>query len=375
MRFEPVRMRAGLAGVGAASALLLALPGAAFAAPAPAPVDVTARAETEHPLIYPGGTVQVRAIADVASGEVAKLGVTLALPAGVTYVRAGGDGDAANATCTPSADGRSVACVPRDGQKKLVSASVYVKVGADTALGTDLPFTVTADIGDAVDTKPEDNTATAKVGVRAPADLGVEWKIPPGPVHPGKKVATQVVVTNHGPGPVRLDALGLDIPGDHWPGGYDSRCWADPGTIICDYFAELAPGATATFPFTWTFPAKAAGTTYKVPAGYMFANPLDPNSANNRATATFTITKAPGPKPTPTPKPTATVTPTATPSTPAPTPSASSTATTPPPAGGGGALADTGSGPLTALAGTAAALAGAGVLLVRARRAVARHRG
>ncbi|MGO4629793.1 hypothetical protein AB4225_02440 [Streptomyces sp. 2RAF24] len=335
MRFEPVRARAGLAAVGAATALLLVLPGAALAAPAPAPVDVEAQAQTEQAQIYPGGTVEIRALADVTSGEVAKLGLTLALPAGVTYERSGGDDGAADATCTPAADGRSVTCVPSDGRRKQVGTSVFVRVGTDVAPGTSLPFTVTADIGDAVDGKPENNTSTVKAEVRTSGDLSLEWKVPPGPVHPGETVETEVVVTNHGPGPVELKAVGLGI-GDYWPSGYHASCWPDPGSLTCDHFKELAPGATARFPFTWKFPAKAAGTTYKVWSGLVLPNPLDPNEANHRDLATFTITKAPGPA--------------------------------------AGGLTPTSPGPLTALAATVVALAGTGALLVRTRRAGARRR-
>ncbi|MEV7275613.1 hypothetical protein [Streptomyces sp. NPDC093111] len=382
MLFEDVRAR-GLAGAGVAAALLLALPGTALAAPAPGPLDVEAGVTLRQSLARPGGTIQVQPSVKVRSGTAGKLGFTFALPAGVTFLRLDGASAPSDPTCAPAADGRSVTCVsPRAEGADWAAETVYVQVGKDVAPGTELPFTVTADIGDAVDSKPENNTATRKVEVRTPGDLSVEWKLPPGPVHPGKTVRTEVVVTNHGPGPVPFEALRLYVD-DPWPGGYDSSCWADPATLTCDHFRELAPGGTLRYPFTWTFPAKAAGTTYKVEARSHSTSPLDPNDANDRAIATFKVEKATGPKPTPTrttkPTPTSTPTstpaPTAQPSTSTPAPSATATATTtPPPAGDGGGLANTGAGPLAALAGTAAAAAGAGLLLLRNRRAGAGRR-
>jgi hypothetical protein len=350
--------------VGAAVLSLLAVPvKGAQAAPAD-PVDVEARLELPSRTTAPGERFGVRAIADVESGQVPKLGLTLTLPQGVTYQ--GTIDNAANGDCTPSADGRTVTCVPNDGQMKLVSAEVAVKVGADVAPGTELAFTTTADIGDAVDVKPENNTATGKVTVTAPADLGIEWKAPSGLVNPGEDVETDLVVTNHGPGPVEVESVDFQVGWDYWPkSGVGKNCWADPGVLVCDVNRELAPGETVTLPFTWNFPVKAAGTTYRVPTRLLSSSPIDPNRANDKTELVIKFAKPS----TSTPGPTPTSSPTPEPSVSSSSGSGSGSGSTP--QGGGGQLAETGAGPVAAAAAGAVALALAGGALVvrnRARR-------
>lgn len=318
---------------------------------APVPVDVISRLYPDDDLIAPGRPLDIRAVADVEKGSVTKLGLTLKLPAGVTYVK---DLDnASNGVCKPSADGRSVSCVPAQGLE-LLSAYLRVKVGADVAPGTELVFTTTADIGDAVDSAPENNVASAKVGVRVPADLGIEWTTAPkGPVKVGESVPTEVTVTNHGPGPVRVNAAHLNIGFDYWPElGYDSACVADPGVLYCDIEKDLERGESVKFAFTWKFPKKAAGTVFRVPTRIYSSSPLDGNRTNDRTELVFRIAKPGTPKPTPTPTPT------------------TSPSSMPSPAGGGGQLAATGAGfPVAGLtAGAGALVLTGGALVVRRRR-------
>ncbi|MEX3103758.1 LPXTG cell wall anchor domain-containing protein [Streptomyces sp. ST1020] len=330
--------------------------------PAPEPLDVEARLYPDADIIAPGRSLGVRAIAGIESGSVPKAGLTLTLPPGVTYVK--NIDDATNGTCKPAADGRSLSCMPNGGVGA-VSAYVELKVGADVAPGTVLTFTNTVDIGDAVDSKPENNVKSAKVTVRTTADLGVEWTtVPKGPVKVGQEVLTEVTVTNHGPGAAPLDAVSFWMGFDNWPvksPGYPP-CWADPGVLICDVFRELAPGETLKYAFTWKFPKKAAGTTYKVPASLYSGSPLDPNKANDSDELVFKIAKSGKPKPPGTPKPGGTPTPTPTPST--------SPSSAPSPAGGSGQLAQTGSGvPVAGLtAGAGALVLVGGALVVRRRR-------
>ncbi|MEU3845321.1 hypothetical protein AB0E88_35495 [Streptomyces sp. NPDC028635] len=355
----------------AALALLAASATAAQAAPADDPVDVEARQDLGTPFTAPGHKLGIRPIAEAVSGQVKHLAVTLTLPEGVTYQGTGDDG--ASADCTPAADGRSVTCADKDGSTRSVSADVIVQVGRDVAPGTVLTFTTTADIGDAVDAKPANNTATGKLEIRQPADLSFAWKQPKVSVKPGEDVKTEAVVTNHGPGPVKLEAVEFQTGWDYGPedGSYDKGCWWDPGVLICDVFRELAPGESVTFPFAWNFPQKAAGTTYRVPAFLYQSSLLDENPANDKETLVFTIAKAstptkrPTPKPTATPtvKPTATATPAPASSTTAPAPGSDVTAQ-----GGSGQLAATGTGPLTTVGATAAALTVAGGALALTRR-------
>ncbi|MGW7429118.1 hypothetical protein ACWGIN_06160 [Streptomyces sp. NPDC054861] len=374
MRRGPVRTATA---IGATALLLGSLTATARAADAPGGVDVKTTLTTDVKAVAPGRTVIVAVGADVVSGSLPALGVTIPLPRGVTYV----ESLSHPARCTPTPDGRTLACRTRDSEQQ-VGEQVRLKLGKDVPAGTTLAFTATADLGDAVDTRPEDNTATATVDVRTGNDVGVEWKAPTGSVRPGEKVRTELVVTNHGPGRIESFVVHLSLYGDYgdyWPGGYDKACWADPGSLVCDLYDGLAPGESYALPFTWTFPQKAAGTTFRVPAGLYPADILDPETANDGDDLVLRIAKGPKPTPTPTPttgppspKPTATPTPTA--STTAPAPSATPTGGSG--SGTGGELADTGSGSTAAAAGLAGALilAGGLALLVRPRKVSGRPR-
>ncbi|MET8977705.1 hypothetical protein ABZX85_19010 [Streptomyces sp. NPDC004539] len=323
----------------------------------PEPLDVEARLYPDSDIIAPGRPLRIWAIAGVESGSLPKAGATLALPPGVTFVK--NIDDATNGLCKPVAGGRSLDCQPNGGAGA-VSAYVELKVGADVPVGTELTFTNTVDIGDAVDSKPENNVKSVKVTVRTPADLGIEWTtVPKGPVKVGEEVVAEATVTNHGPGAAPLDAVSFWMDFDYWPvktPGYPP-CWADPGVVICDVFRELAPGETLKFAFTWKFPKKAAGKEHRVPAGLYSASPLDSNPANDRSELVFKIQKATTSSPSPSPTPTGTPTPNPTPS------------SAPSPAGGGGELAETGAGlPVAGLS------AGAGALVVAGGALVVRHR-
>ncbi|MER5716965.1 hypothetical protein [Streptomyces sp. NPDC002132] len=374
------------AGAGAATlSLLAATATAAHAAPAADPVDVRAGVEPVRKTTAPGKSLGLRAGVDVVSGKVSRLALRLALPEGVTFEK--NVDDATNADCTPSADGRTVTCVTNSENKSSLAAYVLVKVDTKVTPGTELVFTATADIGDAVDPKPQDNTATGKVKVGTAADLGIAWNAPAGPVKVGERVKADLVVTNHGPGPARLGAVSFSMGEDYWPerGSYDESCWADPYYLTCDVEKDLAPGDTVTLPFAWYFPKKAAGTTYRVPASLDSPNELDPNRSNDEATLVLKFAKGPAsPSPTtlPTPStppassPGATPRPSATPSSSAPSSTApAGGGSQPSPQGGGGQLARTGGGPAAATAGAATALVltgGAVVLWNRGRR---RERG
>jgi hypothetical protein len=343
----------------------------AQAAPGADPVDVQSRLWPDVGVAAPGEKFGVLVIADVASGKVEKLGLTLKLPEGVTY-------EGADAGCTPSTDGRSVTCAANDGQTDLLMKKVAVKVGADVAPNTVLTFTTTADIGDVVDVRPENNTATWQVKVRTAADLGIEWQAPSGKVTPGKDVKTTLVLTNHGPGVVDVESVKSWMGWDYWPKRYDESCWADPGVLVCDINRELAPGETVTLPFTWNFPKSAAGKTYSVHSSLLSSSRLDPNPANDKADLVFKFAKPSTSTPRPTPRPTSKPTPKPT-SKPTAEPSASSStgsgSGTTPQQGGGGQLASSGAGPVATAAAGAAVLAVAGGALVVRGRGRRRMRG
>ncbi|QNP70741.1 hypothetical protein IAG44_15740 [Streptomyces roseirectus] len=341
-------------------------PSADSSSPAPkgkAGIDATARMWPDLGSVWAGETFGIWAIAENLFETTPSLVLRLTLPEGVTYL--GNMAGQTNGTCAPSG-GRTLTCVADDGNTKQVMAKVRVKVADGLPPMTKLDFRAAADIGDAVDGNPANDVDDWTIRVMEPADVGVTWSMSPaGPVAAGTEVRTVFTVTNHGPG-VSGSGTVKFYPGfDHWPTSMPSYppCWVDPGVIICDRMGDLAPGETFSYSFTWKFPKKAAGTTYRVRGELYSASRHDPVSANDQAEAVFRIVK---PKPTPKPTPSS-----------GPTPSGSSSAPPAPApsvAGGGGSLAVTGSGGLGAVGWGAVGLVGVGGALFGAGWTRARRR-
>ncbi|GAA3392579.1 hypothetical protein [Streptomyces roseoviridis] len=374
-------MRGKTAAVTSTAALLLTVPVAAVQAeptapatttPAPAApaadhaaatVDLAASLVAAPASVAPGGFFKLRVGGKIVSGSVDQLNVTVTLPAGVTYA----ESDSAIA-CRPGADRRSFTC---PAQPPMPSGSlglpVTLRVDEDVAVGTDLNVTGTVTPVGATDDEPANDTATTTVRTAPGADLDVTWKPGSASLRTGEVRTAELVVTNNGPGPAPAVVIAVHVGYDHPVSTSDKRCWWDPGTAVCEEYTALAPGRSVTFPFTFTYDRAAAGTTYKVSASLYADTAKDSVRENNQDEIAVTYLAGGKPKPTdgPTTKPTST--PTARPTAPASTTSAPQSSHTG--RGTGGDLADTGSGPLPALAGTAAALAAAGgVLFVRARR-------
>ncbi|MFJ9579020.1 CARDB domain-containing protein [Streptomyces sp. NPDC101191] len=320
------------------------------------PFDAAVSLRGPRTAVAPGGFFDLSVGARVVSGPVSKMEVTVALPAGVTYA----EKDSA-IPCDPGADGRSFTChlsmSSRDSE-----VPVTLKVDKSVAIDSALSFTATGAPVGTTDSKPENDTATATVRTTAGADLAVAWKTSAASVRPGETFTADLVVTNNGPAAAKEVIAAAYVSFGNAPTGYDKRCWWDPGTAICEQYSDLAPGGSISFRFTWKFGKAAAGTTYKVDASLHSNAALDLVRENDSAGFAVKILKDGKPKPTATP-------------TTRPTPSSStSTAAAPQPShspqggtGTGGSLANTGSGPLPALAGGAALLTAAGALLARSR--------
>jgi hypothetical protein len=260
-------------------------------------------------------------------------------------------------------------CLADDGNTQQVMAKIKVRADAGLPPMTGLKFTASADIGDAADPNPSNDKDDWTITVMEKADVGVEWStVPSGPVAAGTDVRTVFTVTNHGPGVSRSGTVKFYPGFDYWPTAMPDYppCWVDPGVIICDRMEDLAPGESFSYAFTWKFPKKAAGTTYRVRGELYSASRHDPVAANDQAEAVFKIVKAGGSGgPTPSDSATPSVRPT-----PVPAPSA---------AGGGGSLASTGAGGLGAAGWGAVGLVGVGAVLfgavgTRARRRVLEER-
>ncbi|MDX3383831.1 hypothetical protein PV682_20530 [Streptomyces niveiscabiei] len=318
--------------------------------------------------VWAGESFGIWAIAENLFDTTPKLALKLTLPEGVTYE--GNTSGQTNGTCTPSG-ARTLTCLADDGNTQQVMAKIKVRADAGLPPMTGLKFTASADIGDAADPNPSNDRDDWTITVMEKADVGVEWSTAPsGPVAVGTDVRTVFTVTNHGPGVSRSGTVKFYPGFDHWPTEMPDYppCWVDPGVIICDRMGDLAPGESFSYAFTWKFPKKAAGTTYRVRGELYTASRHDPVAANDQAEAVFRIVKAGGSGG---PTPSASATPSATPSVrPTPAPSV---------AGGGGSLASTGAGGLGAAGWGAVGLVGAGAVLfgavgTRARRRVLEER-
>lgn len=318
--------------------------GSAEASPSPSPsvstagptahagIDATTRMWPDLGTIWAGESFGIWAIAENLFETTPSLALKLTLPEGVTYVGDMPPGGEINGSCEPS--GRTLTCLADDGNTKQVIVKIKVKADDGLPPMTDLKFTSVADIGDAVDTNPSNNRVDWTVTVMEAADVGVKWTMDPkGPVAPGTVVRTVFTVTNHGPGVSRTGTVKFYPGFDYWPTQMPPYppCWVDPGVIICDRAGDMAPGETFSYTFTWKFPAKAAGTTYRVLGELYLGSRHDPVPANNRDEAVFRIAKGARPSPSPSPS----ITPSSG-STPSPTPS-------------GGGLAETGAGGVTAV--------------------------
>lgn len=199
-------------------------------------------------------------------------GVTLTdtLPAGLTFVRAGGT------TCTgTSALTCSVANINSGGTQTI---TLVVKPSTAST------FTNTANVsGNEIDPVPSNNTATNTFTATPAADLALSASATPNPDGINNPLTVTFTVVNNGPSPATNVFFNATIP----TGATLTNAVASQGG--CDGSAcplnTLAPGANATV--TLTLNPTAAGTL--TVTGSVNATETDPNPANNSATVSVTI--------------------------------------------------------------------------------------
>ena len=225
-------------------------------------------------------------------------------------------------------------------------------------VGTKLTITATADIGDAVDSHPQDNTAQQVVLVKPGADWSIRWTGPTAPVVPGNtRVTTKLVVTNHGQEAGTPSVL-TTAPGDYPAqmelyGKPDKSCGTatEGHGLLCRPTTSVLPGGSITFTFRFTvFPA-ALGKEQRRKAYVRSEMPAtESDITDNETTLVVHVSGKTAP---PTAKPTAPAT-------------GGTTPATPP----GQELADTGAAGIqpSLLAAGAATAVGGGLLLASRRR-------
>lgn len=350
--------RKGLCGLGLAAALIAVGPVGAARADT-GPVDVSVKLGLAHPQVAPGNFIDLDAIIQVKTGTVSTLNMLLHLPEGLDFVADNPPPGSQPLCAAVSADGRDVKCrgyLP--GQ--FGETGVRVRAAKSVPAGTRLTVTETADIGDAVDVHPQDNTASLSILVKPGADWALAWSGPSKPVAPGSDVTLRLVARNHGEDPGTASVF-VEHVSTLWPylrpfgpNPYNCGPATDGDLEECRIGKSVAPGRSVTVTFHYKVLAAAAGHTLPL-SGSVYPGDVatEPNLADNKAAFTLKFATATATA-SPTPTPTSTV-----PASPAPT---------------GPSLAATGSGSTTPLLLTAAGLgtAGAAALLLTARR---RRRG
>ncbi|MCZ4096864.1 LPXTG cell wall anchor domain-containing protein [Streptomyces sp. So13.3] len=349
------RTQAFLAGCGLAVLLLAAGP-AVEARAAADPVDATVSLQFYNPQVAPGRQFDLDVFGHLKSGTLDTFRTLVHLPKGMTLV------PNADRNCkATSANQREIACTPGE-------PGATIQVADDVPVGTELTITASADIGDAVDSHPEDNTARQVVLVKPGADWSVKWTGPTTPVQPGSTpVTTKLVVTNHGAEagvPYIITSGPSDYPAQmELYGKQDKSCGTatEGHGLMCNPKTSVPPGGSITFTFRFTvFPA-ALGKEQRREARVTSDRAPSEQDINDNSTALVVHVSDKAAQPTA--KPTI--------SAPSPGPGGTTPATPP-----GDQLADTGAadtGPALLAAGAVAAVGGGLLLATRGRRRSRSH--
>lgn len=278
--------------------LALVAQGLATSAASPGDLKLTKLADlalvsSGQPLVY---TLLVE---NLGATDATNVTVSDPLPAGTSFT-------SATAGCAHSAG--VVTC----GVASLAALSTrgfQITVQAPVVSGLPLAsITNTATVSAAeADPDTTNNTASVSTYVQPRTDLSLT-KTGPATAAPGSTIAFTITVTNNGPS----DATRVLVY-DPLPAGTTAVSFTSPQSVICDQeiqgvphageygcrFATLASGASATMTFTvivepW---AGSLGTISNTATAYAglnptFSNDVDPNTANNSATATVTVASA-----------------------------------------------------------------------------------
>ncbi|WP_183342386.1 DUF11 domain-containing protein [Conexibacter arvalis] len=215
--------------------------------------------------------------------------VTDALPAGLTFV---------SATPGCSANGQDVTCA----------------IG-DLPAGNSRTFTVTASVGSALDAGMLENTATTtsdtsdpnrdnnrdteRVPVEPRADLEIVKRALSDRVVPGRQIAYELIVVNHGPSPARAVTVSDPLPRGLTFVSADSACRFAEGTVTCAV-GEVASGSSVTYRVV-TKVATSVTADSITNTATVDSTTRDPDPGNNRDTervpsgpeADLSITKIP----------------------------------------------------------------------------------
>ena len=204
--------------------------------------------------------------------------VTDTLPTGLQFV-------SSSSGCTASSG--TVTCpVSTVGQGLTVTVSFTAQITSGP--GTTIQNTASvATVGGIPDFNPADNTDHASLVVNPQADLSLAKTV--SSANPSTDDAVEYALTVHNAGP--NDATGVTIH-DSLPAGLDfidasPGCDNQNGMVTCDVGA-VANGQSVSVTIDARTTSALAGTAVGNLAT-VSGNELDPNSANNQATATITV--------------------------------------------------------------------------------------
>ena len=208
------------------------------------------------------------------------------LPAGLSYVKASGDG------WVCSAAGQTVTCTRAAGLALKKTSAIALTV---TVLPAAYPTVINTAV---VSTRSEEtddsnNTATDPAQVTPLSDLALVKTL--GAVD-GTTVNWSIKVTNEGPNP----AVGPITVADNLPAGLAYVSAAGPGwvcavagqLITCTYAGSLGVGHASSIQVTTTVTRAAASTATTITNGATVTAPHDPNQTNNTGSANYVLPPA-----------------------------------------------------------------------------------
>ncbi len=221
--------------------------------------------------------------------------VTDTLPAGTTFVSL--TTPAGWSATTPAVGGTGAVTITRPllANAGTASFTLVVKVDPNVADGNVLSNTASAS-SSTLDHIAGNNSGTASTTVNTRADLAIGITAAPTTVNKGANVTYTLTLANNGPSDAKAPAVTLPIPAQMTfvsvitPAGWTATTPAVGGTGNVSFTrSSLALGGTATFKVVAKASSSAANGTVLTAIASVSGGDVDPNTANNSASATAAV--------------------------------------------------------------------------------------